>query len=387
MSINSDLRIESSRDRGSVLRGFYPDRIAIVRALPGLGDMLCAVPAWRALRAALPAAEITLIGLPWARSFARRFKAYLDNFVEFPGYPGLPEQTPPIRQLPAFLAEVQAQAFDLAIQMQGSGLVSNPLTMLLGAQVTAGFFLPDQYCPDGRYFLPYPAHEAEVRRHLSLMAFLGIASQGESLEFPLDEADWQALAVLKETRSLSPGDYVCLHPGASTFERCWPPERFAAIGDELAAGGLKIVLTGSAQEAILTQAVKAKMRADCLDLAGRTSLGALAALLSQVRLVVCNDTGISHLAAALAVPSVVIFTQSDPARWAPLNRQRHRLVASMASSEPYREICRSTGRGDLCLGDSCLTLTRSLKQLPPTGVTVEMVRQHVEDLLGQKVGG
>ncbi|MDQ4077192.1 MAG: glycosyltransferase family 9 protein [Chloroflexota bacterium] len=325
-----------------------PQRIAIVRALPGLGDLLCAVPAWRTLRTALPEARIALIGMPWAKGFVERFSHYFDDFIPFPGFPGLLEQNPPIRELPEFFASVHQRHFDLALQMHGSGTVSNPLTVLLGARINAGFFLPNQYCPDEERFLPYPDSISEVWRHLRLMEFLGIPLQGDYLEFPLQENDWQALHAIDIAGTLQPGEYVCVHPGASVFERRWPPERFAAVADALARRGLQVVLTGVAQEVDLAEGVASMMPARPLNLAGRTSLGAVAALLSGARLLICNDTGVSHLAAALSVPSVVIFNDLDVEGWAPLNRQRHRVVCH------------------------------------PEGVSMEAVLAEVEDLLRQE---
>jgi len=303
-----------------------PQRVAVVRALRGLGDLLCAVPAFRALRFALPNAKIMLVGLPEVQGLVERFHRYFDGLIEFPGYPGLPERALAVRQLPEFLHDVHQQQFDLALQMHGSGTISNPFTVLLGAKLTAGFFLPSEYCPDPERFLPYPTNEPEVRRHLRLMEFLGIPLQGEALEFPLQEADWRSLHVLEATRDLQPGSYACVHSGAYDPARRWPVEQFAKVADALAERGLPVVLTGSTAELPLTEAVVDSMQAPVLNLAGQTSLGALTALLSKARLLVCNDTGVSHLAAALGIPSVVIMLTADTCRWAPLNRQRHRVV-------------------------------------------------------------
>lgn len=300
-------------------------RVALFRALQ-LGDLLCAVPALRALRRALPGVEITLIGLPWARAFVDRFGAYLDSFIEFPGYPGLPERETQVRLLPGFLAEIQARRFDLAIQMHGSGTLTNPLVVSFGARHTAGYFLPGEFCPDAALSLPFPEQENEVRMQLRLMEALGVPAAGESLEFPLSEADRSELGSIPEAAMLTPGSYACIHPGARLPSRRWPAERFAAVADSLAERGLSIVLTGSDAERGLTARVRAQMRAPAVDLAGLTSLGALGALIDGARLLLCNDTGVSHVAAALGTPSVVVACGSDARRWAPLDQSRHRVL-------------------------------------------------------------
>lgn len=111
----------------------YPAKILIIRALM-LGDLLCAVPALRAVRARWPLSCVTLLGLPWAKWFASRFHRYIDDFIEFPGFPGLPEIKPDISRIPSLIQRIQNEHFDLALQMHGSGSVVNPLMMLFGAK-------------------------------------------------------------------------------------------------------------------------------------------------------------------------------------------------------------------------------------------------------------
>jgi ADP-heptose:LPS heptosyltransferase len=309
-----------------------PKQIVIFRALQ-LGDMLNAVPAFRALRRAFPDARVTLVGLPWSTAFVERFHEYLDDFIVFPGFPGLPEQQPNVKQFPSFLRWMQAMEIDLAIQMQGSGQISNPMVSLWGAKQTAGFYLPGNYCPDARYFLEYPGHEPEIWRHLRLMESLGIPPQGDEVEFPLFEKDWEEFHHLRDDYGLQ-REFICIHPGARKEERRWPVHCFAEVADGLAARGFQVVLTGSSEEKHLTAAVVKQMKMPAIDLAGGTSLGGLAALISKARLVVNNDTGISHVTAAVKTPSVILFSADDMDRWAPKNRRLHKVIWPAANTAP-----------------------------------------------------
>jgi ADP-heptose:LPS heptosyltransferase len=317
-----------------------PRRIVIFRALK-LGDMLCAVPAFRAIRRAFPAAEVVLVGLPWAREFVDRYRALLDGFREFPGYPGLPEREPEIDRIPAFFERVRAERFDLAIQLHGSGSISNRVTARFGARTTAGFSEPGCDCPDPAMFLPYPGHDLELRRLLRLVEHLGAPACGESLEFPIRAEDYLSARRLDEVSGLKAQGYVCIHPGASATERRWPLERFAVVGDVLAARGFSLLLTGTSGEADLTAALSRVMRSHAIDLAGRTTLGTLAAVLADARMLVCNDTGVSHLADALRVPSVVISTGDHPERWAPADRHRHRVLCHDEGVSPDEVIAKA----------------------------------------------
>jgi ADP-heptose:LPS heptosyltransferase len=300
--------------------------VVVFRALQ-LGEMLCAVPALRALRAAVPHTHIALIGLPWAQQFADRFSAYIDEFIPFPGHPLLPEQ--PVRHegLARFYTSLCAREFGLAIQLHGSGDVTNDIVSGFGARATAGYCRGDPPTRDRAFLLPYPETGAEPERLLRLMEALGAEPAGLHLEFPLSRDDETELDTTGLLKDLGGTGYFCIHPGARQRDKCWPPRRFAEVGDRLAAEfGLTPVLTGSASEADLTAEVAAHMHRKPVDTATPISIGAMAALMRKARLLLCNDTGVSHIAAGLKLKSVVVFSKADIARWAPLDRHSHRCI-------------------------------------------------------------
>jgi ADP-heptose:LPS heptosyltransferase len=300
--------------------------IAVIRAL-ALGDMLCGVPALRAIRAAYPDARVSLFGLPWARLLVDRLP-YVDELIEFPGFPGIPEVPLDPARTVACLADIQRRHFDLAVQLQGDGHHINEFAALLGAARLAGFVPPGLDPPrDGvdDTWLPYPAHGHEVDRLLELAKALG-APIDRRLEFPVTDEDRAAAGRLLDECLVDPADVAIVHAGGSRPDRRWPADRFAAVADALAGRDLAVLLTGTNAEASATARVGASMRGRFVDLAGRTDLGTMAALVERARIVVTNDTGISHLAVALDTDSVTVFTGSDRERWAPLGSERNVAV-------------------------------------------------------------
>lgn len=271
-------------------------RIAVLRALQ-LGDLLVAVPALRALRRAFPDAHVTLVALPWTAALVARFARYIDALDEYPG---------------------RRADYDLVLQMHGDGSCTNAIARALGGRRMAGFCRAGNERPD--LFIEWDERENEVLRCLRLVEHVSGVRGSPELEFPLGEADWA------EWRALGLGHYACVHAGSQLPSRRWPPERFAAVADALAARGLKIVLTGGKGELPLVDEVAQHMRSTPLNLAGKTTLGGLGALVARARLVVCNDTSVSHIAAAVRTPSVVVACGSDPRRWAPLDQDLHRVL-------------------------------------------------------------
>lgn len=303
------------------------DKIAIFRALQ-LGDMLNIIPAVRSLRRAYPEAEITLLGLPWAAQFVRRFNGYFDRFIHFPGYTGLPEQEYDEEAFRAFAEEMRARHFDLLLQMQGNGTIVNEMVMRFGAGRVAGFHNKDSRMASP-YFVEYPEGIHEIRRHQALMTHLGIPLTGDALEFPLtarDQKDYERLML-----PLERGRYVVIHPGSRGAWRQWPPAYFALVADHCAERGFDLVITGTPGETEITREVMKRVHHPMTDLTGCTTLGSLGVLLRGAALLVANCTGVSHVAAALRTPSLVISMDGEPYRWGPLDHSLHKTIDWIAS--------------------------------------------------------
>lgn len=317
-------------------------KIAIFRALY-LGDMLLAVPALRALRQRFVASEISLIGLPWARVFRERYAEYVDRFVEFPGFPGLKEVEVDQERLRAFVEEQRVYRYDIVAQMHGSGPASNAFMRELKGKSSAGYFPSAQDGSASGLSLgaSYPEHQHEIYRNLGIAALLGCRELDPRLAFPLWEQDLAEIEGVLGNVSDRRARWIGLHPGAKYASRRWPPAHFAALADELTATlDAQIFLTGGVDECSIVQSVIQHMRTKPINLAGRTSLGGLAALIARLALFISNDTGPAHLACALDTPSITLFGPGDYGRWAPLDQKRHLAYRIPVACSPCSyEIC------------------------------------------------
>ncbi|MFC0105329.1 glycosyltransferase family 9 protein [Kibdelosporangium aridum] len=237
--------------------------ILVLRAL-GMGDLLTAVPALRALRRAYPSATVTLAAPAWLSDVVDRIEA-VDRLLPTEGL--VPVNWP-------------GPAPDLAVNLHGRGPQSTELLRALQPKrlVTHDTWIDDQH---------------EVDRWCRLLERHGIPADPDDLR-------------LGATDHSGP---IVIHPGASHGARLWPARRFAQL---VRALGPDVVVTGSAAEAergeAVAQGAPTRIGGD---------LSGLLDLVANARMVICGDTGVAHVATAYGTPSVVLFGPVPPAWWGP----------------------------------------------------------------------
>jgi ADP-heptose:LPS heptosyltransferase len=254
--------------------------------------------------------------MPFVEDLVAR-SPHLDRFIPFPGFPGMAEQFFAADRTLNFFQQMQAERFDLAIQLHGSGVYSNPFTLMLGARTTAGFIRSGDAAGCLNAAFPMPENLHEIRRVLALIRFLGLPAQGESLEFPLEQVDRQAAQGL--LADLKP-PLIGLHPAAGDVSKRWPIDRFAQVGQALQqhCGGT-VVIIGSQEAGALAEHATQRIAHGAVNLAGKTSLPVLGAVIDRLSVLITNDSGPAHIAYARQIPTVTLFGHTDPKIWGALN--------------------------------------------------------------------
>ncbi len=292
-----------------------------------LGDILCALPAMQAVRDAYPNAELTLVtspgkrGMPGARELLTG-APWLDHLVVY--------HTEDIATRPqrvGFIKQLRQRKFDVWIELSPNRttlpvVFRNMLAArLAGARWAHGW----RICTirwAARAESECKIFPDEVIRVMQGLEACGI--KAVEPRFPLPLTEQHALAVDALLRDfVTPGTaLVAIAPGAKRTTNRWPLERYGEVAQALSQRGFLVVFVGGPGDKEACQRLASRVGPRALSLAGRLSPLESCELLRRCSFVVCNDSGVQHMAAAVSTPCVSIFSSSDqPGKWRPYGPQ------------------------------------------------------------------
>jgi predicted lipopolysaccharide heptosyltransferase III len=295
--------------------------------LKRIGDLILTTPALAALRDSFPDAELTIIVssecadlLPAISNVNRTLMAQRN-----------------VRDLALFFS-VAVSRYDYCIDFTRNDR-SAFLALLSGARRRAvSYRVRQQSKMRGRAYSDFVSVRMRdmhtIDYNLALLDPLEVrarASRAPYLQLP-QVAHEKADALRRDWKITRP--YVILHPGSARREKLWEPERWAEVIEHFGNNDTDLVLTSgpSPDEQAHVAAIKNKLQQHIIDLSGKTDLLALAALISQARLLVTVDSAPMHLAAATRTPQVVLFGPTNPFHWRP--RESPVLILQGKSAEP-----------------------------------------------------
>jgi heptosyltransferase I len=308
-------------------------RILLIKP-SSLGDIVHTLPVVSALKARWPAAELTwLVKRQWADLVERA--------------EGVDRVWPVDATVQSWIGQglaLRHEGFDLAIDLQGL-FRSGAMAALSGAPVRIGFANSREGSP-WFYTQKVPVPQVEVHavdRYLSVAAALGAGSQGPpQFRFKLLDADMTLVRDSFHRAGLSLDQpWIAMNVSARWQTKRWPLSSFALVLDRLQREGLgPVVVMGSAADRQDAQELRTLTKNPFIDLTGAIPLGCLPACFSKATMLITNDSGPMHIAAAMGIPVVAMFGPTSAVRTGPYGDGHQVLTESLPCSPCFSRICR-----------------------------------------------
>lgn len=318
-----------------------PPRKILVRATNWVGDAILSLPSLRALRQRFAASEIVLLAKPSVSELYQR-EAIANRCIVY----NPEKEHRGVRGFYKLIMELRAERFDMAVLLQNAFhaawiayLARIPIRVGYATQGRASLLTHSVEVPPAVHF----GHQSHY--YLQLLYRAGLAERPAPFErirltvHPA-EKNW-ASRYIKGVGLAGPRFLIGLSPGAAYGPaKRWLPERYAQLGDRL-IGALHgdVLIFGAPAERSLAEAIAQAMRHTPIIVAGETSVRQWVALLSQCRVVITNDSGAMHVAAALGVPTVAIFGSTDPAATGPVSPRARVVQCRVACSPCGYRVC------------------------------------------------
>jgi ADP-heptose:LPS heptosyltransferase len=328
-----------------------PARVCIYR-IGNIGDIACAIPALDVIRRSLPRAHITMVSSPGVRGApgARELLEGTGLVDEIVAY-----HTEDIASLKGrfqFIRAMRARRFDLWIELPIVAAYFRTLVrnLLAAGAARPGHALGWRYSAL-RLFKQAQSEQLsfhdESDRLLLLLKEEGFAVGDAQFRLALSSDECDAVTRPLVDKGATRRPIAALAPCAKAAPNRWPLARFAEVGRELAARGFTVAILGGQPDDAVCASVAAAIGADAINLAGRTTLRESCALLGRVALLVCNDSGVQHLAAAVGTPCVSLFSCRDfRGKWWPHGAQHIVLRKEVDCHTCLLDDC---PRGNLCI--------------------------------------
>lgn len=320
-------------------------RSVCIYRVGNIGDIVCALPAIHALRQAYPDSRLTLLtspgrrGLPGAQELLGSSPWLDELFVYFA------DDLRSSRARLDFFRKLRRRRFDVWIELPNdlatyrTTLRNMLLARFAGARWAYGWRINTirwaaQTQSD---HLQFPN---EVERLLAILADAGIRPGLAAFPLPLAEQHRRAIDSLLKEHGLLDSSPLAIAPGAKRSTNRWPLERFAEVGREMARRGFRVLLLGGELDQEACQQVAEQIGEGAYNLAGRSSLLACCELLKRCSLLICNDSGVQHLAAAVGTPCVSLFSFWQlRGKWRPYGPQHYVLQKWVECHTCFLDTC------------------------------------------------
>jgi predicted lipopolysaccharide heptosyltransferase III len=304
-------------------------RVLVIR-LRSIGDTVLATPSLYALRRFLPQAEIDILLEDWVAPVLDEFDC-VDNIVTM--------QRASLASRASVARQLRAARYDVVYNLHG-GTTATLLTRATGAKHRVGF-AHYQYGRMHNHTAPSPLllwrqpKTHSVEQQLALLGWTGIpVTDRPATRLVVTENSLTAVNGKLRTAGLSDATpFAMVHPTAAFDTKQWATDKFARVVEHLATCGLPTVAIAARNEAHVTDKLASGSSAPIIALTD-LSLPEVTALASRARLFVGNDSGIAHIAAAVATPSVVIFGSSNVAHWRPWSTAPGEVVLEEMECQP-----------------------------------------------------
>lgn len=321
------------------------DRILITQTGGWIGDMILLTPALRALKRAYPQSHITLLIRPLVANLMETCPYVNEVIIDTKGNG--------ISRVSSFFELVRCVRrgrFNLAVVLHPTSIRNALIPFLAGVSLRVGSnvggrgILLSQSCADDT-----TVHE--VDRYLRVLQLLNVEETASGLEFWHTDTDRRAVHQLLGSCNVVPEDRIIgINLGTTWGTKSWVLDRFADViaGIQNRFEGA-VVLTGSSSEVKLGEALQKLVKANVINLIGKTTILQLGALIERCDLYLTCDSGPMHIAAAVGTPTIALFGPTNPLRHRPYGDGHHVIEKDVTCRPCYKRKCMRTDAPNLCM--------------------------------------